>query len=329
MLTLILDAQIQKILNPPNTTPHWESDLKRLEENDLTLDRRSVGENTISAFQRLLIFLGYSTSSSGAFAIDGDFGRGTNRGLAQFSFEHGLAPTTISRKTLTYDCTWRTARALITSIPEVRLNIQTLQKMLEAAKKAIETNTVNCGDFDEAIFQLNALHSRDFMTCRQINERYGSAAEKAFQAIESSRNITIHPEWILAIIKQETSGVVRPRFEQHKLTKAAKLNPATSLEELRYQSMSFGLGQIMGFNFKRIGAGSAKELYTFPLEQQITSIGRFLTLSSRTRPAVRKLNPTADDFRAVARYYNGSGFATHHYDESLARWFREFRLLRG
>ena len=76
MLTLIQDAQIQKILNPPNTTPQWERDLQRLEDNDMTLDRRSAGENTISAFQRLLIFLGYSTSSSGAFAIDGDFGRG-------------------------------------------------------------------------------------------------------------------------------------------------------------------------------------------------------------------------------------------------------------
>ena len=329
MLTLIQDAQIQKILNPPNTTPQWERDLQRLEDNDMTLDRRSAGENTISAFQRLLIFLGYSTSSSGAFAIDGDFGRGTNRGLAQFSFEHGLANSIITRKTLTYDCSWRNASKLIKSIPEVRLNIQTLQKMLEVAKNAIETNTVNCGDFEEAIFQLNALHHRDFMTCHKINERYGTAAEKASEAIESIRNITIHPEWILAIIKQETSGVVRPRFEQHKLTKAAKASPESSLEELRYQSMSFGLGQIMGFNFDRIGAGSAKELYTFPLEQQITSIARFLTLSSRVRPAVRKLNPTTDDFQAVARYYNGSGFATHHYDESLERWFREFRLLRG
>ncbi len=201
--------------------------------------------------------------------------------------------------------------------------------MLEVARDAIETKAVNCGDFDEAIFQLNALHNRDFLSCLKINERYGSACENASEVIMSTRNITIHPEWILAIIKQETSGVVRPRFEQHWLTKLSRQHPNIPLEELRYQSMSFGLGQIMGFNFDRIGANSAKELYTFPLEQQITSIARFLTLSRNVRNVVNKVNPNADDFRVVAKYYNGSGYATHDYDESLTRWFREFKLIRS
>ena len=93
--------------------------------------------------------------------------------------------------------------------------------------------------------------------------------------------------------------------------------------------MSFGLGQIMGFNYKRVGMKSAKELYTAPLDQQIISIGRFLTLSWRVRAVVSKMNPTANDFKTVARYYNGSGYAAHHYDESLARWFREFKGIRG
>jgi len=51
-----------------------------------------AGESAIKAVQRLLVFLGYSTASSGAFLIDGDFGHGTNRGVAQVQFEKALTP---------------------------------------------------------------------------------------------------------------------------------------------------------------------------------------------------------------------------------------------
>lgn len=329
MLALIQDPQIKKILNPPNTPSHWKNDLKRLEEGDLTLNRHSAGENSIKALQRLLIFLGYSTSSGGSFSIDGDFGRGTNRALAQFEFDHGIANAKVTRKTLTYHCNWQSARRLIKSIPDVLLNIKTLKEMLEVAKEAINTKTVNCGDFKEAIFQLNALYNRTHLNCRDINEKYGALAEKAAIDLKNINGRLIHPEWILSIIRQETAGVVRPRFEQHWLSKLARQQPNVALSELRYQSMSFGLGQIMGFNYDRIGASSAKELYTAPLDQQVLSIARFLTRSSRVRPVVSQKNPSVNDFKAVARYYNGSGFATHHYDESLARWLREFKIIRG
>jgi peptidoglycan hydrolase-like protein with peptidoglycan-binding domain len=329
MLSLIQNPQIQKILNPPNASSLWKDDLKRLELGDMTLNRKSAGENSIRAFQRLLIFLGYSTSSSGAFAIDGDFGRGTNRALAQFEFENGLAKPKLTRKLLAYECNWRSARKLITIIPDTLLTIKTLEKMLEVAMENIKTGTLNCGDFDEAIYQLNSLDKRELMNCRKINERYGKIVEKASLALKESRNISIHPEWILAIIRQETAGVVRPRFEQHWFSKLVRQNPQTDISELRYQSMSFGLGQILGVNYDRVGAQSAKELYTFPLEQQIISIARFLTLSSKVRLVVKKLNPSENDFKIVARYYNGSGYATHHYDESLSRWFREFKVLRN
>jgi len=329
MLALIQDPQIQKILNPPLTPSHWESDLKRLEAGDVTMNRHSAGENSIKALQRLLIFLGYSTSSGGSFSIDGDFGRGTNRALAQFEFDQGITNAKVSRKTLTYDCNWRSARSLIKSIPDVLLNINTLKKMLEVAKESISTNNVNCGNFDEAIFQLNALYNRTHLNCREINNKYGALAEKAVVDLKNINGRVIHPVWILSIIRQETAGVVRPRFEQHWLSKLAKQQPNVALSELRYQSMSFGLGQIMGFNFDRIGATSAKALYTAPLDLQVLSIARFLTRSSKVRPVVSNNNPSANDFKAVARYYNGSGFATHHYDESLARWLREFNVIRG
>lgn len=85
---LIKDSRVKRIItHPEDDTEIWRSDLERFISGDATLTRKSVGESGIRAVQRLMIFLGYSTSSSGSFTIDGDFGRGTNRGVAQFQVE--------------------------------------------------------------------------------------------------------------------------------------------------------------------------------------------------------------------------------------------------
>ena len=329
MLDLIQDSQIQQILNPPNASPDWQHDLNRLLNRDLSLNRRSAGENSIKAFQRLMIFLGYSTASSGGFLIDGDFGRGSNRGLAQFQFEHGLAPANIKRTTITYECSWSNARQLITKIPDVELTIATLERLLEEAKSAIDSGRLNCGNFDEAIFHLNALQGRNYLNCKQINERYGRQVETAVQNIQNKYGYQVQPEWILAIIRQETQGVVRPRFEQHWFSKLARQKPDGDLREFRFQAMSFGLGQILGVNYKRVNANSAFGLYTSSITEQIEAIGRFLTRFRKVRPVIAKTRPTDTDFRTLAYYYNGSGYARHHYHERIASWFREFKKLRS
>jgi len=327
MPALLEDPKILRVLQPDDPTDRsWASDLERLRSGDLTLTRRSAGEQSIKAVQRLLVFLGYSTASSGGFLIDGDFGRGTNRGLAQFAFEHGLAPS-LTAETLCYPCTWQTARARITAIPEVRLTMPILEKMLELTRQRIESGEVACGNFEEALFHLDALSRRSLLSCRQILERYGEAVRQAVKTLAEAGK-SVAPEWLLAIIRQETAGIVRPRFEQHHLSKYFKETPEVPLRELRYRSMSFGLGQILGSNFKRVGAASAEAMFFSPIEEQVSFIGRFLTTSSKTRPVVAKSNPSEEDFETVARAYNGAGFRKHHYHESLARWFREFHMLR-
>ena len=71
----ITDARIHRVLSAGGDTSGWREDLQRLERGDATLTRKSAGEAGIKAVQRMLVFLGYSTASSGAFLIDGDFGR--------------------------------------------------------------------------------------------------------------------------------------------------------------------------------------------------------------------------------------------------------------
>ncbi|MCG7928271.1 MAG: N-acetylmuramidase family protein [Candidatus Thiodiazotropha taylori] len=321
---LIRDSHVQGIiLHPEDDKSVWLSDLDRFLSGDTSLTRNSAGEAGIRAVQRLLVFLGYSTSSNGAFLIDGDFGRGTNRAVAQFQVENRLSRS-IKRHHLCYPCRWNTAKSLITTIPDARLTPATLEMLLVTAIRRIESGHIMTGHFDTAIFHLNAVDRRQGLDCRAILSRYGDIAIEVSQKIYEEFSKLVRPEWILAIIRQETAGVIRPRFEQHYLSKLNDAHPGEDLEELRMQSMSMGLGQIMGANYKRVGAVTATELFTAPVARQVEFVARFLRLKE---DVVKKTNPNKDDFHRLAKYYNGPKYAAHHYHEKLARWHREFRLL--
>jgi hypothetical protein len=324
MIAAINDPRIQRILAlPEDVNPEWRKDLQRFEAGDVTLTRQSAGESTIKSVQRLLIFLGYSTGSTGSFTIDGDFGRGTNRAVAQFQLENGLNPN-IKRQTLCYDCTWQTASKNIVAIPDVRLTVPAVEKMLATALRMIDAKQVMCGNFEEALFHLNGLHRSSMLTCKQILPRYGAHVDRAVMRVRGEKGVDIQREWILSIIRQETGGIVRPRFEQHYLTKFNQQEPQSDFAELRYRSMSFGLGQIMGENYKRVGAPSARAMFVSPIEDQVLFVARFLAQKSNV---VTKKNPGDADFRELAKFYNGAGYETHHYHESIATWFKEFRTI--
>ena len=271
----------------------------------------------------MLVFLGYSTSSTGAFIIDGDFGRGTNRAVAQFAFDHGLNRR-LTREILCYPCTWRTAKEHITDIPDTRLTMKTMETMLQVATDAISENRVLCGTFKDALFHLNALDQRQLLSCQQIQTRYGAHVKAAVAQVKEEKHVTVQPEWVLAIIKQETGGIVRPRFEQHILTRLNKKQGRANLVELRYQAMSQGLGQVLGSNYKLVEAKSALAMFQSPIAEQVLFVARFL---SRKPEIVSRQKPTKENFAQLARFYNGPGYAKHYYDESLATWFLEFQSM--
>jgi peptidoglycan hydrolase-like protein with peptidoglycan-binding domain len=321
---LCTDPRLQRILtHPDDDNAIWRGDLERFLCGDVTLTRKSAGEAAVKTVQRLLIFLGYSTSASGAFQVDGDFGRGTNRGIAQFQFEHALTRT-ITRAQLCYPCKWNTAARLITAVPDSKLTVATVECMASVALARSASGEVMCGSLDDAIFHLNALHKRRFLDSRAILARYGSEAVAACQTLEAEEGFVLQPEWLLAIIRQETAGVIRPRFEQHYLSRLNEGDGEAPLAEMRMRSMSLGLGQIMGENHHAVGAANATVLFTAPVTEQLAFIARFLR---PRKDIVRKVNPTESDFRSVARFYNGPGYEAHQYHESLARWCREFRQL--
>jgi hypothetical protein len=72
---MLNDTHIQQILFLNHVNESDISELELILNNEGSLDCSCTGETTITAVQRLMIFLGYSTASSGAYIIDGDFGR--------------------------------------------------------------------------------------------------------------------------------------------------------------------------------------------------------------------------------------------------------------
>lgn len=317
------DGQVQRILFANAPAEGVIANLERVRRDELALDRAFQNEPTVTALQRLLIFLGYSTASTGAYIVDGDFGRGTNRGVLQFQHELGL-PHPGTREQLCYECTYRDARKNIVAIPDSIVDSRTLDAMINAALEKIKAGDITFGDFEEALFHLNRVHDRKNLTCMDIVERYGAATGGAIRTIREEKNLDVRREWILAIIKQETSGVVRPRFEQHILTRRNAKSPDLDFSELRLRSTSFGLGQVMGFNYSKVGSPSAAAMLRSPVDEQVLFVGRFIA----SKPAiVSKADPTSSDFHTLARYYNGPGYASHHYHERLQKWFNEFRTI--
>jgi peptidoglycan hydrolase-like protein with peptidoglycan-binding domain len=321
------DPQIRKIMSAQASDTAWEEALSRIRSGDAKMTRRSVGERPIKSVQRLLNFLGYSTASRGGFSIDGDFGRGTNRGIAQFQFDHGLNKR-VTREALTYDCTSPvSAGKNILAVPETRLDLKTAEALLGAAREAIDTGDVTCGNFTDALFHLNKSQAREQLECAEIARRYGPAADKAIGRVQEELGVRVVRNWVLAIIKTETGGIIKPRFEQHHLTKRARKKPDEPLAEIRYEALSFGLGQVMGFNYELVGAPSARAMLTSSTADQVLYVARYLAENSWCKPVIGRSRPTAADFAKVARGYNGPKYADHLYHEKIARWFREFSEL--
>lgn len=106
------------------------------------------------------------------------------------------------------------------------------------------------------------------------------------------------------------------------------LEQAKKLDEIAaYKSISMGIGQIMGFNAKRVGYQDAQtmfEAFSQSLEAQITAMFRFIATDKGLLQAAK-----TDNFAEFARKYNGSGYAANSYDAKLANAKQNFTKVTG
>ena len=109
-------------------------------------------------------------------------------------------------------------------------------------------------------------------------------------------------------------AVANPKSQQDRWDKLLK--PAMELDkQAALESCSWGLGQVMGANWKMLGFASVLELVDTArsgVEGQIELIARFIDKTGLKGALARH------DWATVARGYNGPAYKTNRYDEKMA-----------
>lgn len=92
-------------------------------------------------------------------------------------------------------------------------------------------------------------------------------------------------------------------------------------QELALRSASWGLGQIMGFNFSMVGYKSAQEMvehFKLDEENHLAAMIKFIIAAGLDDELHRH------DWDGFARGYNGPGFAANRYDIKLAAAYQRW-----
>lgn len=91
--------------------------------------------------------------------------------------------------------------------------------------------------------------------------------------------------------------------------------------EAAHKSCSWGIGQVMGFNYKSLGYPTLKNFVDdmhHSEEKQLEAMVRFITVNNLKNALIRK------DWAAFAKGYNGPGYRANKYDDKLAAAYKKY-----
>lgn len=93
-------------------------------------------------------------------------------------------------------------------------------------------------------------------------------------------------------------------------------------EECAMLATSWGMGQLMGFNYASAGYKSIKEFVDAMYESEYNQLRAMCKFISSNKNMYKALQN--EDWAKFARLYNGSGYATNKYDEKLKKAFEKY-----
>ena len=93
-------------------------------------------------------------------------------------------------------------------------------------------------------------------------------------------------------------------------------------EEIAAQSTSWGLGQLMGFNFRAAGYDSAVDMVTAFAASEANQLEGMIGFIQANEAMAKALSD--HDWAMFARCYNGAGYAQNGYDRKLAAAYERF-----
>lgn len=287
------------------------------------ITRDTNDQDVVAVIQLGLISLGYVTTMGGGALVDGDFGPGTNRGLAMFKIDW------MNKEFWNNDPVDLASSSLL----EVRRKMNP-EELDAAAAEALFTALEWQIDYEpilgaphEHIRVMDEIAEGRAIPCDGSSmQRLVSAAKMVSESIleDTGGKAKFDPAFLLALVYKETHGIPRPRFEHHYYA-ARRPWVETDPRRAREESTSWGIGQIMGSNAKDLGV-PIPALHCSPPPEQFDLICRYL-LRSKAGPIFtgRSFLLQQKDMRVIARYYNGPGFAQNRYDVQLWRWYQEYK----
>lgn len=123
-------------------------------------------------------------------------------------------------------------------------------------------------------------------------------------------------------------GLAYPRWGQQPYPRESytRIDAASAIDEtIAAKSTSWGLGQILGSNHKVAGFDTPQAMVAAFADseyEQLHGVINFL-IANHLDSAIRK-----HDWAALARGYNGTGYAKNHYDTRLAQAFHKWQAIR-
>lgn len=249
--------------------------------------------DAVEAIQNRLRLIGYDLS------VDGVYGQGTARTVRQFQKDRNLVTDgRVGPKTL---------RRLRIAEPDPKV---LTQDDLEAAADKLGVPVA-------AMMAVNEVESRGsgFLDDGRpviLFERHIMLRRLKANNVDPSR----YDNAPTNIVSTSTGGYEGGVEEHDRLAIAEKIDPTSAIE-----SASWGLGQVMGMHWKRLGYANASE-FRRKMERseadQLDAVVRYIAADETLVTAMRE-----QDWATFARYYNGPNYAKNRYDEKLSTAYSE------
>lgn len=247
----------------------------------------------VESIQNRLRLIGYDID------VDGVYGNGTARVVRQFQRDRNLVVDgRVGPKTL---------RRLHNAEPDPKV---LTQQDIEAAADKLGVPVA-------AMMAVNEVESRGsgFLDDGRpviLFERHIMLRRLEANGVDPSR----YDNAPTNIVSTSTGGYEGGAAEHDRLAIAEKIDPTSAIE-----SASWGLGQVMGMHWKRLGYANASE-FRRKMERseadQLDAVVRYIAADETLVVAMRE-----QDWATFARYYNGPNYEKNKYAIKLAEAFAE------
>lgn len=264
-----------------------------------TLKRGASGTD-VELLQRLLCKKGYHVGA------DGIFGNDTEVAVRKFQKDYGLVSDGIVGQR-TWDMLQSDSAQSLVSLRLTESDFKHAAELLgvevAAIKAVLEVETGNKGGF-LAVGKPTILFEGHIFWSQLKNRGIDPAKH------QKGNEDILYPKWT----KTHYQGGLK---EYDRLERARAIH-----REAADSSASWGLAQIMGFNYQVSGCKSISEFVEMMTEsegKQLELFVRFIK-GNRWDGYLRNL-----DWKEFARHYNGSGYAQNQYDKRLEKAYAKYK----